>query len=84
MVEEILSGDGIYFFGVGLIIKRIKDRLGVNGMLFGVDVVEVKDGKVRFFVKDVVEKDFLCFVDKNLRIVVMVIGGFNFFFGRGN
>ncbi|MDI3476288.1 MAG: hypothetical protein PWQ79_1940 [Thermococcaceae archaeon] len=84
VAEEILSGDGIYFLGAGSTIKRIKDRLGINGTLLGVDVVEVKDGEARLLVKDAAEKDLLRFVDKNPKIVVTVIGGLNFLFGRGN
>ncbi len=85
VAEEILDEDGIYFLGgAGSTIKRIKDRLGINGTLLGgVDVVEVKEGKARLLVKDAAEKDLLRFVDKNPRIVVTVIGGLNFLFGRG-
>ncbi|MBP1912062.1 ATP-NAD kinase family protein [Thermococcus stetteri] len=84
VTEEILNEDGIYFLGAGSTIKRVKDRLGINGTLLGVDVVEVKDGKARLLVKDAAEKDLLRFADKNPKIVVTVIGGLNFLFGRGN
>jgi len=84
LAEEILESDGIYFLGSGSTIKRIKDRLGIDGTLLGVDVVEVKDGKARLLVKDAAEKDLLRFVDRNPRVVVTVIGGANFLFGRGN
>ncbi len=80
-----MSEDGIYFLGAGSTIKRIKDRMGINGTLLGVDVVGgVKDGKARLLVKDAAEKDLLRFSDKNPKIVVTVIGGLNFLFGRGN
>jgi predicted polyphosphate/ATP-dependent NAD kinase len=84
VTEEILSEDGIYFLGAGSTIKRIKDRLGINGTLLGVDVVEVKHGKAKLLVRDAAEKDLLRFVDRNPKIVVTVIGGLNFLFGRGN
>jgi len=62
VAEEILRSDGIYFLGSGSTIKRIKDVLGIDGTLLGVDVVEVRDGKARLLVKDATEKDLLRFV----------------------
>ena len=76
--------DGIYFLGAGSTIKKLKDGLGIDGTLLGVDVVEIKDGKAKLLVKDAAEKDLLRFVDRNPKIVVTVIGGLNFLFGRGN
>jgi len=84
LAEEILESDGIYFLGSGSTVKRIKDNLGIDGTLLGVDVVEVKDGKAKLLVKDATEKDLLRFVDRNPRVVVTVVGGANFLFGRGN
>ena len=84
VAEEIFENDGIYFLGSGSTLKRIKDKLGVDGTLLGVDVVEVKNGKARLLVKDATEKDLLRFLDRNPRVVVTVIGGLNFLFGRGN
>ena len=84
VAEEILESDGIYFLGSGSTLKRIKERLGIDGTLLGVDIVEVQDGKARLLVKDATERDLLKFVDKNPRVVVTVVGGLNFLFGRGN
>ncbi|CAI1491947.1 conserved protein of unknown function [Thermococcus nautili] len=84
VAEEILESDGIYFLGSGSTVKRIKDRLGIDGTLLGVDVVEVRDGEAKLLVKDATEKDLLRFADRNPRVVVTVIGGANFLFGRGN
>ncbi|GAB6136739.1 ATP-NAD kinase family protein [Thermococcus prieurii] len=84
VAEEILESDGIYFLGSGSTVKRIKDRLGVDGTLLGVDVVEVRDGEAKLLVKDATEKDLLRFADRNPKVVVTVIGGANFLFGRGN
>jgi predicted polyphosphate/ATP-dependent NAD kinase len=81
---EILGEDGVYFLGAGSTIKRIKDRLGIDGTLLGVDIVEVKDGKARLLVRDAAEKDLLKFADRRPKIVVTIIGGLNFLFGRGN
>ncbi|AHF79489.1 ATP-NAD kinase family protein [Thermococcus paralvinellae] len=82
IVEEL--EDGIYFLGAGSTVKRIKDKLGINGTLLGVDIVEIKDRKAKLLIKDAQEKDLLKFIDKNPKIIVTVIGGVNFLFGRGN
>jgi len=84
IAEEILENDGVYFLGSGSTIKRIKEGLGVGGTLLGVDVVEVKDGKAKLLVRDATEKDLLRFVERNPRIIVTVVGGLGFLFGRGN
>jgi len=84
VAEEILESDGVYFLGSGSTIKRIKDKLGIDGTLLGVDIVEVRDGRARLLVKDAAEKDLLRFADRNPKVVVTVIGGMNFLFGRGN
>ena len=76
--------DGVYFLGAGSTVKKLKDMLGISGTLLGVDIVKVKDGKGKLLVKDAQEKDLLRFVDKNPKIIVTVIGGLNFLFGRGN
>jgi len=82
IVEEL--EDGIYFLGAGSTIKRIKDKLGIDGTLLGVDIVEIKDGRAKLLVKDAQERDLLKFIDKNPKIIVTVVGGVNFLFGRGN
>ncbi|WP_297419959.1 ATP-NAD kinase family protein [Thermococcus sp.] len=82
LAEEL--GNGIYFLGAGSTVKRLKDLLGIDGTLLGVDVVEIKDGRARLIVKDATEKDLLKFVERNPRVVVTVIGGLGFLFGRGN
>jgi len=84
VAEEILGREGVYFLGSGSTLKRIKDHLGINGTLLGVDVVEVKDGRARLLVRDATERDLLRYVEKNPVVVVTVVGGSNFLFGRGN
>ncbi|WP_457742710.1 ATP-NAD kinase family protein [Thermococcus sp.] len=84
IAEEIIESDGIYFLGSGSTLKMIKDRLGIDGTLLGVDVVEVRNGKVKLLVKDATERDLLRFADRKPKIVVTVVGGANFLFGRGN
>ena len=82
IVEEL--GDGVYFLGAGSTIKKIKDRLGIDGTLLGVDIVEIKNGKAKLLVKDAQEKDLLKYIHRNPKIIVTVVGGLNFLFGRGN
>jgi len=84
VAEEILENDGIYFLGSGSTVKRIKDKLGIDGTLLGVDVVEVGDGEARLHDTATTERDLLRFADKNPMVVVTVIGGLGFLFGRGN
>ncbi|WP_297494867.1 ATP-NAD kinase family protein [Thermococcus sp.] len=84
IAEEILESDGVYFLGSGSTLRRIKERLGIDGTLLGVDIVEVQDRAVKLLVKDATERDLLKFIDKNPRVVVTVVGGLNFLFGRGN
>lgn len=82
LVEEL--EDGVYFLGAGSTLKRIKERLGINGTLLGVDVVEINDGRAKLLVKDASEKDLLAFVKRKPKVIVTVIGGLGFLFGRGN
>ncbi|WP_048148182.1 ATP-NAD kinase family protein [Palaeococcus ferrophilus] len=82
LVEEL--EDGVYFLGAGSTLKRIKERLGINGTLLGIDVVEINDGKARLLVKDVSERDLLAFIERRPKVIVTVIGGLGFLFGRGN
>ncbi|NJE09760.1 ATP-NAD kinase family protein [Thermococcus sp. MAR1] len=82
LAEEL--EDGIYFLGAGSTLKKLKDLLGINGTLLGVDIVEIKNGEARLLVKDAAEKDLLRFAGENTRVVVTVIGGLGFLFGRGN
>ncbi|MFA4661921.1 ATP-NAD kinase family protein [Pyrococcus kukulkanii] len=84
VAEDILDNGGIYFLGAGSTIKKIKDKLGIDGTLLGVDVIRVKDGRVKLLVKDASEKDLLSFLKERPKVVVTVIGGLNFLFGRGN
>ncbi|NJE25550.1 ATP-NAD kinase [Thermococcus sp. MV5] len=82
LVEEL--EDGIYFLGAGSTMKKIKDTLKIDGTLLGIDIVEIKSGKATLLVKDAQEKDLLKFVGNSPKIIVTVVGGLNFLFGRGN
>ena len=76
-----MNPDLVYVLGPGTTVKPIADILGVKKTLLGVDIV--KDGKL---VKhDVNEKQLLeAIKGKDTRLIVTVIGGQGFVFGRGN
>ncbi len=70
-----------YILGTGTTVKAIGDELGIDKTLLGVDVVYRK----KLVGKDLNEKQLLQLLDgKPARIVVTVIGGQGYIFGRGN
>jgi predicted polyphosphate/ATP-dependent NAD kinase len=81
VVEQMRPGWRI-ILGPGATTRAIADRLGVPKTLVGVDVVE--DGKL--IAADAGERDLLaCLADgRPAQIVVSIIGGQGFLFGRGN
>jgi predicted polyphosphate/ATP-dependent NAD kinase len=71
----------LFILGSGTTMRRIKDRLGPGGTLLGVDVA--LDHKL--IATDVNEQGLLELLDgRPARIVVTVIGGQGYLFGRGN
>ncbi len=80
-ITDEMNPDLVYILGPGTTVKPIADILGVEKTLLGVDIV--KDGKL---VKhDVNEKQLLeAIKGKDTRLIVTVIGGQGFVFGRGN
>ncbi len=80
IVDE-MSPELIYVLGPGTTVKPIADRLGVEKTLLGVDVVQ--DGQL--IKQDVNEKQLLDVIKgKATKLIVTVIGGQGFVFGRGN
>ncbi len=70
-----------YIIGPGATTQLILDRLGLEGSLLGVDVV--RDG--RLLARDANESELLSLLDGGpAKIVVGIIGGQGFIFGRGN
>lgn len=70
-----------HIVGPGATTQLILDRLGLEGTLLGVDVV--RDGGL--VARDANESDLLSILnDGPARIIVGVIGGQGFIFGRGN
>lgn len=80
IVDEMKPGV-LYVLGPGTTVKPIADRLEVDKTLLGVDVV--KDRQV--IARDVNEEQLLKIIDgESAVLIVSVIGGQGFVFGRGN
>jgi len=78
-----MDPDTLYIVGTGSTTKKILDKLGEDGTLLGVDLVH----KRKIIAKDVNEKgilDFLTTSNGNVKMIVTVIGGQGYIFGRGN
>ena len=71
----------IYLVGPGSTTAALMKLLGCDNTLLGVDAV--RDGKTMG--KDLSERDILDMIEPgNTRLIVTVIGGQGFIFGRGN
>jgi predicted polyphosphate/ATP-dependent NAD kinase len=80
-VVENMQGGVVYIIGPGSTIIPIMEKLGLKNTLLGVDVV--RDGKL--LAADVGEKELLEIIrGQETRIIVTVIGGQGYIFGRGN
>ena len=80
-VLEEMKDDCFYVLGPGSTTKPIADQLGIEKTLLGVDVVN--GGKL--VAKDVNESQLLKLVaEKRAKIIVTLIGGQGYVFGRGN
>ena len=79
LVEE-MEDDRLYFIGPGTTTRRITERLGLDGSLLGVDAVMNR----RLIGRDLNERQLLELLVGNATIIVTVIGGQGFIFGRGN
>jgi len=80
-VVENMQDDYIYLVGPGTTTRPIFEELGLEKTLLGVDVVH----KGRLVASDVNESQILELIRrKKAKIIVTVIGGQGFVFGRGN
>jgi len=78
---EMMEKDALYIVGPGTSTKPVMDKMGLSCTLLGVDVV--RNGQL--VAADANEKQLLELVaDREARIVVTVIGGQGYIFGRGN
>jgi len=84
IADELASGfeeDCLYIFGPGTTTRDILAHLGLEKTLLGVDVVLNR----QLIAKDVNEQQLIGLIDgKKAKVVVTVIGGQGYIFGRGN
>lgn len=80
-IVDNMSEEYYYILSTGTTVKAIGDILHIDKTLLGVDLVYKK----KLIGKDLNEKELLKFiVDKRAKIIVTVIGGQGYIFGRGN
>lgn len=79
IVEE-MDSETIYIIGPGSSTRPITDELGLEKTLLGVDII--KNGKI--LAKDANEEKILSLLEGASKIIVTIIGGQGFIFGRGN
>lgn len=82
VIEQIQKDPaGVYIIGPGTTTRAVKRHFGIPGTLLGVDVVS--GGRV--VAEDADERTLLHWIaDRPARIIVTVIGGQGYLFGRGN
>lgn len=80
-VVDEMEDDILYIIGSGSTTKEIMDILGLDNTLLGIDVIKNK----KLILKDATERDILDITSSNkFMIVVSIIGGQGYIFGRGN
>lgn len=80
VIEEM--EDGIfYIIGSGTSLRPIMDKLSLKNTLLGIDIVKDK----KLIANDVSESEILKIIgDDKAKIIVTIIGGQGYIFGRGN
>lgn len=82
-VLELLEKDTLYLLGSGRICMAIKEQLGIDGTLLGVDVV-LNDAMVA---KDANENELMTLIGSHsgpVKLIITPIGGQGILLGRGN
>ncbi len=79
-VASSMGPDVTYVLGGGSTTMALKQELGVDGSLLGVDVICNR----RLVVRDAMESEILEVLTDRSAIVVSPLGGHGFLFGRGN
>lgn len=80
IIEE-MEPDVVYLVGSGTSTRPIMEELELPNTLLGIDIVENK----KLIASDVSEKQILDYINgKETKIIVTVIGGQGYIFGRGN
>lgn len=83
-VAESLEPGRAYVLGAGTTMLHVKQALGIQGSLLGLDVVWLDEEAVPHLVKkDANERDLLD-VPMGFQVIVSPIGSQGFFLGRGN
>ena len=80
-VVEEMEDDTFYIVSSGTTIRPIMEKLGLPNTLLGTDIIKNKE----LIASDVSEKEILDIIgDEKAKIIVTVIGGQGYIFGRGN
>ena len=80
-LEEVMDHETLYVLGPGSTISNVAEHIGLKKTLLGVDVIKGK----KIIAADVNENKLLKLIkDKRAKIIVTIIGGQGFVFGRGN
>jgi predicted polyphosphate/ATP-dependent NAD kinase len=82
-MAHTMVSDTLYVVGTGSTTKRILDKIGAEGTLLGVDLVYGR----KIIARDVNERGILDYMEAysgDVRMIVTVIGGQGYIFGRGN
>jgi predicted polyphosphate/ATP-dependent NAD kinase len=83
-IGDHIDPDALYVLGTGSTLHGIKQRLGIDGTLLGVDVARGRE----LIAKDATERQILELLgppgSTAAKIIVTVIGGQGYIFGRGN
>lgn len=79
-IAQTMTPGTLYLLGPGGSTRRILQHLGLEGTLLGVDAV--KDG--RLVGRDLATRDLARLATGPAKIVVSVVGGQGYLFGRGN
>ena len=81
LMIDNMEDDYLYIIGPGTTTKSISKKLGLSYSLLGVDVIHKKN----LIATDVNERELLSLLEgKKAKLIVTIIGGQGFIFGRGN
>ncbi|MCF6461250.1 ATP-NAD kinase [Clostridium sp. Cult3] len=80
-IIEHMEEDVLYIIGSGTSTRPIMEKLGLSNTLLGIDIIKNR----KLVASDVNEKELLEHIKGNkAKIIVTVIGGQGYIFGRGN
>ncbi len=79
-VAENMDDETVYVIGGGSTTWELKNAIGIDGSLLGVDVVKGR----KLLKRDAAESDIKELLGEKNKIIVSPLGGYGFIFGRGN